>query len=299
MLATEEEDDMLIKYAVEGNLSKVESLLNLKFEFSVLLHVYKLTYCRGIKLYSNKIAPKNSLLEQGQTALQCALLIYNQLETFLYHDQNKFRLAMVLCKTNDDIFKNFVTKYKFNYNQVYRGKSLLHKACRYENVEIVKFLLNQNINVNQQTIWDDVYHQTPLHIAVTNFNVDIIKLLLSKKCNPNIVDYYKKPPIYYVSPGENGNMIIFEMLIRGGANINYKHHEQTLLCKAINDNCLMTVNYLLSLNASPFIPSLNILTKLYQTPLELACIIDNDKIIEALNQNIKLYQKKISNYYLC
>lgn len=299
MLATEEDDNMLIKYAVEGNLSKVESLLNLKFEFSVLLHVYKLTYCRGIKLYSNKIAPKHSLLEQGQTALQCALLIYNQLETFLDNDENKFKLAMVLCKTNYDIFKNFVTNNKFNYNQVYKGKSLLHKACHYENIEIVNFLLN-HVDINQQTIWDDFYHQTPLHIAVMSYNVDIIKLLLSKKCNPNIVDYYKKPPLYYVSPGENGNVIIFEMLIRGGADINYKYHEQTLLYKAVNDNCLMTVNYLLSLHASPFIPSLNLLnTKLYQTPLELACIIDNDKMIEVLKENIKLYQKKISNHYLC
>lgn len=301
MLATEEDDNMLIKYAIEGDVEKVESLLNMKYEFSVLLYVYKLTYPRGIKLKSNNTNIKpHSLLEQGQNALKCASLIHLQLEPYLNNNENKFKLAMVLCKTNFDIFNEYVENYKFNFNQTYKGKSLLHVACKCENIDIVKLLVNHNININQQNIWEDYYHQTALHIAVVNYNIDIIKILLQKKCNVNILDYYKKPPLYYVSPGENGHQGIFELLVKNGADINYKYHEQTLLYKAVDENCLMTVNYLLTLGASPFIPSLS--ENNYQTPLQLALNFEdtNIQIIVILkNENLKLHNQKISCYFLC
>lgn len=298
MLATEEDDNMLIKYAIEGNIEKVESLLSLKFEFSVLLYVYKLTYLRGIKLKSyNPVIKPHSLLEQGQNALQCATLIYKQLETYLNNNENKFKLAMILCKTNFDIFNEYVENYKFNFNQTYKGKSLLHVACKYENIDIVKLLIGK-VDINQQTIWEDYYHQTALHIAVVTYNIDIIKILLQKKCNVNILDYYKKPPLYYVSPGENGHQGIFELLVKNGADINYKYHEQTLLYKAVDENCLMTVNYLLSLGASPFIPSLS--ESNYQTPLQLALNLDdtNIQIILTLKKEIlKFYNQKVSSHF--
>jgi len=182
---------------------------------------------------------------------------------------------MILCKINYQVFNNFHLKYTINMDARHdKGKTLLHIACKYGHLETVKLLLSYDIDIDKQTIKCEKYHQSALHIAIENYQLDIIKLLLYHKCNVNLTDYYHKSPLHYVCPGPQGNMMIFELLIKAGANINQKYREKTLLYQAVLDNHIETVNYLLSFNASPYIPCLvedeNVIFKyVYQTPIEL------------------------------
>ena len=84
--------------------------------------------------------------------------------------------------------------------------------------------------------------------------------------------------MFYVAPGETGNVKVFELLLSGGADINRKYKDTTLLYIATRQNRSDTVKYLLDNGASPFTASL--IAKptptgikfeyYYQTPIDLA-----------------------------
>ena len=64
----------------------------------------------------------------------------------------------------------------------YDGKTQLHLACKDGNIELVKELLNQGVEINKQ----DSDGLTALHIAK---NSEILKILLEAGANPNLQDY--------------------------------------------------------------------------------------------------------------
>ncbi|WP_342273918.1 ankyrin repeat domain-containing protein [Spiroplasma endosymbiont of Phycita roborella] len=76
--------------------------------------------------------------------------------------------------------KNKIAKYLINKIEVDKknknGQTPLHLAVRYKNKDIVKFLLENNANLNIKDNWDD----TPLFDAQNVNNVEIFKLLVKK-----------------------------------------------------------------------------------------------------------------------
>ena len=62
--------------------------------------------------------------------------------------------------------------------------TLLHKACYHNNFEIVSLLIKFGHELNCQNI----YGQTPLHIAYMNNFIYLIDLLLESGSNTNIED---------------------------------------------------------------------------------------------------------------
>lgn len=110
--------------------------------------------------------------------------------------------------------------------------SLLY-AIRYNNFDLFQTLLEQkDCNLNET---DNLFN-TPLHIAVMLNNVEMVKLILEKNVNVNAINYLGYTSLHYTLIKEeiylkkindqfdqkyqSKNIIIMEMLLKSGADIN-------------------------------------------------------------------------------
>ncbi|XP_045467946.1 BRCA1-associated RING domain protein 1-like [Harmonia axyridis] len=93
-----------------------------------------------------------------------------------------------------------------------KGESKLHIACKRRNVEEVKKLIKENIDINSK----DYACWTPLHEAVQVGSIDIIKELLSNGALIN------SPGEFYVTPLHKAvimeNVEVVKLLIENGAD---------------------------------------------------------------------------------
>lgn len=295
MNATRDDNRMLIDCATRGDLEDVKSLLSLiLFDQKILTKAYYVAKKRSIKLKHHghitddeltqiklhryivlqSLKPDQNidetLIDQGLKAEACA----NELQPYL---TNYDLVAYYLCQLNHNLFYPYVTNNPVDFAFKHKGKTMLHVACKTNNITIVQYLLKY-IHVNTQEL--SLPFQTPLHIAVRYHHVDLVKLLLTYK--PKMIrDGWGKMPMHHVEPGPDGHPTIFSLLIHGGADINDKIDDKTLLYKAVRANRLETVKYLLDLKASPYMPSLNlanfkpsiigpIFEKCFETPIQLA-----------------------------
>ena len=107
--------------------------------------------------------------------------------------------------------KNFLIKenktdiYYYVNNIFFPKCTALHMACYYENLEILKLLINdKRININKET--GDNY--TILHIACLKGNVEIIKFLLkNNKLDLNKKNYYGFTSLHYACMYNRINII--------------------------------------------------------------------------------------------
>jgi hypothetical protein len=297
----------LYVYALEGNIEHVQFLTtNIKFHFIHLVKAYRYALERGLKLQGNdtmresmqykihtlrknkqsqvdKLDIKNdlSLLEQGKLSLECSKYLFTLLEPYLIRQDQVTILFFYLCKINKlFVIRDFVAKYidyiDFDY-QNDKGQTVLHLVCKYNNDELVAFLLPY-CDTNVQDYYcknNTILNNTALHYAVETRNLLIIKLLLVFKVNVNIKNYFDLTPLNDVEPGPNGNPVIFELLFANGADINTKCCDKTILYKLVEENDYRGVNYVLSLGADPFVTSkCHYIGKssktYYETPLMLA-----------------------------
>lgn len=257
--------DKILKYALEGNH---EELLKLDLPFNLLAKSYMLTYSRSIKLKHTNLSADDilsrrqyrekaleqvtqnideTLIDQGLKNAYCAIVLYEKLQNNIMIDDNANILALYLCKIFDDSYINHVLLYNVFINYNYKnkkGRTMLHIACKYGNINIIKYLLTQKIDFNFIK-----GKPTPLHLAIRN-HYDVVKLLVD--IDFNIKDDKGLTALHYVCPGKDGNKELFEWLINYGANINIKHHGKTLLYHAVNDNLYPTVEYLLVNGANPY-----------------------------------------------
>ena len=123
-------------------------------------------------------------------------------------------------------------------SKIYRGRTLLHYAVKYNSKGIIKILVQLGANPN---ICDDDFNtplhyavennhyistkeliklnadidmpgefdQTPLHIAVLKENLDIIKILLEEGADINQVDEKNLTPLDYARDEKNERIILF------------------------------------------------------------------------------------------
>jgi hypothetical protein len=252
------------------------------------------------KTMTLKQAIDEPLANQAQLYSKCAQIIYAYLEPSIKKANNANILFLFLAQTgNLNRLQNFVDQYTdfINWNCCEEeGNTALHIAAQEGNLSIVEYLLHKNANCNAQTYYaGNPYYQdmTPLHYAVKNHHLDIVQCLLNNGCDPNIHDFFGDLPLHYVAPGEKGNQEIFETLITAGTNIDsIDKNGKTMLYKAVENDWIDAVEYLLSLGANP-------LAKQYigdepdfmQTPLALAKIKTHTNIC-ARDKNIWKNNKK-------
>lgn len=310
MIANLTDIKLLNKTSLEGDFIKINNLLNLiEFKFITLINAYKNAMKRVFRLKPNLEFRKKmeldiiidklnneknnlydrlnlnhlneSLIKQGENVSKCCDIIYKYIKLDKYENIQLFLLILMKINNNEMIL-NFIKEYHdnidFNY-QDENGKNILHIASKNGNEEIIKFLLTyENINIHLQSYFEknkNKKHRNVLHYAVKYKHINIIKLLLQyDKLLMHTEDFYGKIPLYYVAPGPFGNKEIFELLLKYGSNINAKYLNQTMLYNNVNFLYEEGVSYLLSLNASPYIPSLSLKNTMvhknnYETPLDL------------------------------
>lgn len=124
---------------------------------------------------------------------------------------------------------------------------LLHQAIRNGNIEVVRLLINQRVNINEK---DASSGSTPLHLAVKHCKLDILRLLLQfgAKSSINVKDKNSKTPILIAFDSNQRyqygktNAEVVKILIDAGANVNEKvqsnssFYSHSLLHQAIEYN---------------------------------------------------------------
>ncbi len=98
--------------------------------------------------------------------------------------------------------------------------SALHHACRYNgSVDVVQFLLEQNIDINMET----KKGQTSLWVATEFDNLPIAKYLIEHGANINVQDEEGNTPLYRAA--KRGRKKIIVLLLLKGANKELKNKE--------------------------------------------------------------------------
>ncbi len=117
----------------------------------------------GIKKYIKSGADLEATNESGETVLACAIRARCDID-----------LLMLLIESGADIF---------DFDE--EGVSIFDMAITYDNIEIVKYLIEQGIDVNQTRRKSRF---TPLMTASSYGRVEIVKILLENNVNQNACD---------------------------------------------------------------------------------------------------------------
>ena len=133
------------------------------------------------------------------------------------------------------------------------GDCLLHIACRWGDVDIVRYLItDQKCNVNIK----NTYWSTPLHIACSLKSLKIIRLLLEKRCHTNIPNK-KRKTAQNIPLNEDGDCLLH------------------IACRWCDVDI---VRYLITDQKC----NVNIKNTYWSTPLHIACLLKSLKIIRLL-----------------
>jgi len=72
--------------------------------------------------------------------------------------------------------------------------SLLHLAIKVDDIDTVTFLINENMDVNEQ----NKYGETPLHVAANKIHVELIKILVDAGADTNALDVRNNSPLHSI-----------------------------------------------------------------------------------------------------
>ena len=103
-----------------------------------------------------------------------------------------------------------------------KKKSLLHYAVLGSAMDVIHFLLDQDINVNMT----DQHGETPLFDCARKGKLEIAKLLLTKFASVNIENRQGELPIHLAA--HKGDMDMIKLLIESGSYLNKKTVEDKL-----------------------------------------------------------------------
>jgi len=97
-----------------------------------------------------------------------------------------------------------------------RGSSIpLHLAASEGDVELVKELLEQGLNVNAR----DMHGLTPLHVAALKGHTEVAKVLLEHGADVNArEECFENTPLHLTL--EKGHLEVVKVLLEHGADIN-------------------------------------------------------------------------------
>jgi len=135
--------------------------------------------------------------------------------------------ALILRGKNDE-FKKLaeevgLEKIKCNTNP---GElASIHWAAGAGNIEIVQYLLSDDINENPNLTRGNNF--TPLHAASMHGFTEVVELLIEKGANVNIqTDPQKYAPIHSASFG--GHLETIKVLVKNGADVTLKNYRNEL-----------------------------------------------------------------------
>lgn len=165
-----------------------------------------------------------------------------------------------------------------NCNSIHRkvrGYTTLMISCQNNLVNVVYYLINQGVDVNEKS----EYHEIALHHAITGGNYEIVKLLIENGADIHVKDDDNLTTLMYASREDRKEIV--QLLIDKGAKINEKDNEEwTALMFATRNGHHEIVKLLLEHGAQ-----MDILNKEQQNLLTLAAKGGSTEIIDILIQH--------------
>ena len=236
--------------------------------FKILITVDDVTSGRcGHTILHSAVIGKNEnivkfILENNSCDID-ALDHFNESAIYIAADRGNFTIFKML----------FENKASLKCNDSY---NFLHCAAESNNVEFVKFILdNKIVDVKSQ----DVRKQTPLHRAATIDNVEIVKILIEHGADVNALDHCDASPIFIAAC--HGHWEIFKILVENGAELdNLDYLNQSLIMYAITGQNTDIIKFLCESSDCLYDEDYK-----SRTPLYCALKHDNDEIIKVLIEN--------------
>ena len=178
---------------------------------------------------------------------------------------------------NDNIIKLFNTKNGHMVSFHYKNHSILQYACKYDNFELVKYLLQNGANVLEKYPKNN---KNILHYACQSRNLNLVKYIIKYGGGSLINEHLKSStgkykyftPLFYAC--YNGSIDIMEYLISCGANINEKCFDLPIIHLAIQMNNLDVIQFLVQNKCE-----INCEGENKQTTYLLACQTNNESIL--------------------
>lgn len=227
------------------------------------------------------------LLEQNKTVVGISIVD-------LIDRNNRIPIHYAIKYKNIKILKELI-KYSNLHTTDIKGNNILHMAIYSRDIEILKFILSSNIDINSRTL----IGESALHIACNLQLIDMIDILLQDpKIDSSLADYEMDfTPLHY-SVNLNNIQIINKLLNNKNTNINAQDRfGNTVLHYAILNNNIELFNLFIDKNINTNLWNID-----GNIPLHIAIInnISNlDNLIEKSNLNI---QNNIGNccvHYIC
>lgn len=129
-------------------------------------------------------------------------------------------LLFLLVQSDTEKINEFISKFKNdnaialiekNKNLAYikdkHSMAPLHVACKFENIEMVKYLINNGARINAESI----NKLTPIYFTE---NEEIVKLLIQNGAQTNIVDSFGDTPLQYAAM--TGKSKLLKSLLNNG-----------------------------------------------------------------------------------
>jgi len=157
-----------------------------------------------------------------------------------------------LCSKKKLKVLKFLLKNEADINaQGEHGETLLHKAVKKANRELVEFLINNGAgeSINKQ----NSKGHSVLHVACNNKQVDttIIKHLIQSGAHIGMEDKNRHTPLQTLCKNANSNLESIQLLVNSGATINKKskHEKSTPLALACKYKQLPIIKFLIESSA--------------------------------------------------
>nr|CAB3221682.1 ankyrin repeat and FYVE domain-containing protein 1 [Phallusia mammillata] len=221
-------------------------------------------------------------------------------------DQKTGSSLMQLCAENlDEAGALFLAKHGASLNHLnFFETSCLHTSSRYGLVHLTEFLLTHGADPNVQTRKvenngnKEIYHETPLHIAIRCQHYDVVRLFLERRAD---LFHAQKAtdcvPDFNIKDSENQTVLALSVwsgfykiagqLLSSGADINYKGDSgKTLLHMAIEKQDISSTLFLLEHQADINIRTDDGLTSLHLAVKNHLSVIVDAVCLRGANMNI-------------
>ncbi|XP_043479806.1 putative ankyrin repeat protein RF_0381 [Leptopilina heterotoma] len=216
-------------------------------------------------------------------------------------------LHLAISNNHPSVFDILVKKSNLNATNIY-GETPLHLATEGNHIQLVKILLENGANVNEQTRRGS----TPLHLALIKKHIELTEILLQNGADVNIQQIQDMTPFHLAISGnhiqlvekflqnganvnlqledgtsslhitvENKYIQLTRILLQHGADVNVQdNNKKSPLHIAIIKNCIQLAEILLKNGAD-----VHVIDRCEETPLDLTVKYNNIELVELLLKN--------------
>lgn len=203
---------------VDINISRYDRIIN-----DPLLN--KNSELRKNLIHSTNIPEENL---HGDTALHLAVrmgykccinvLLYFKANLSAINAEGICPIQIAVARGNVDIIKYLIKNGSPIYEPIFEGGNLLHYACKFEQIRVVRYLLSLDFDTNMRNAVGD----TALHCACEHGMIGNTRMLLSKGADINAKGRNNLTPLHLAAL--KGYLYIVGVLVRKGADINAKSY---------------------------------------------------------------------------